>query len=236
MRPKNWVNTINVCLIVFLPVLTVFSFISDSALGAWTIVKVEPCSSSANLGETFNVNITIEDVANLYGFEIKLSWDPTTLSITGVDVRTGQPDGILNSPVFTVVNNITEGRFLYAAVSTTPALPFNGNGTIMRITFNVTSFADSTLHLETQLCDYPPPDRWPRVSLPIEHVTIDGAFLIIPEFGNIGVMLCICFLFLLTSLSFCFYRRIRPSQAETSLQTKFISAMQCQITVQVNKK
>ena len=54
---------------------------------------------------------------------------------------------------------------------------------IVTITFNVTSIGDSKLDLETQLYDYPPPDREPRISWPIEHQTIDGSFNIIPEFS-----------------------------------------------------
>ena len=156
-----------------------------------TIVKVEPTTSSANTGETFTANITIENVQNLYGLEITLQWNSTILEATGLDVRTGQPDGTLCSPFLTVENtlNQAQGKYSYVATSTTPAPPFNGSGIVVKITFNVTSLGGSNLNLESQLYDYPPPDRWPRVSLPIGHTTIDGSFVAIPEFPNMIILL-----------------------------------------------
>ena len=40
-----------------------------------TVVKVEPSSSYANVGETFTINITVVDVQNLYGVEVTLYWN-----------------------------------------------------------------------------------------------------------------------------------------------------------------
>jgi len=156
-----------------------------------TIVKIEPYSSSANLGETFTINVSVINVQNLYSVEIALHWNSSALEATNIDVRVAKSDGVLYSPIFTVEDTLVqkEGKYLYAATSTTPAPSFNGSGNIVRITFKVTDFGNSTLNLESQLYDYPPPDRWPRISLPIDHSTIDGSFTIVPEFPNNIILL-----------------------------------------------
>jgi len=163
-----------------------------------TLVKVDPYTSSTNIGETFTVNITIVDVQNLYGVEVTLCWNASILQVISLNLRLGvesHPDGILHelpsAPILIMENNLIQeqGKYRLAATSTAPAPSFYGSGNIVRITFNVTNFGSSKLDLETQLWDYPPPDREPRISLPIEHTTIDGFFDVIPEFSNIRILL-----------------------------------------------
>jgi len=169
-----------------------------------TVVKVEPSTSYSDIGETFTINITVADVQNLYGIEVILYWNASVLHAMSVDTRLGvesHPDGVLHEPpsIFVAENNVTQkqGKYVLTATSVAPAPSFSGSGNIVRITFNVTSFADSELNLETKLYDYPPPDREPPISLPIEHITIDGSFRIIPEFPNLS------FLLLLMAISLC---------------------------------
>ena len=164
------------------------------------VVRIEPYTSYANVGERFAINITVDNIQNLYGIEITLAWNASILHVVSVDLRLGaesHPDGVLHEPppVFIAKNNVTQerGEYLLAATSVAPAPSFNGTGNIARITFDVVSHGDSKLNLETQLYDYPPPDREPRISLPIEHITIDGFFEIIPEFP-ITTMLLVLFM------------------------------------------
>jgi len=158
-----------------------------------TVVKVEPHSSSASVGETFTINITVLDVQNLYGLEVALYWNASVLRVVSIDLRLGvesHSDGVLHespSAIFVAENNVTQeqGKYRLAATSTAPAPSFNGSGNMVRITFNLTNSGSSKLDLETQLWDYPPPNQ---PSSPIEHVTIDGFFGVIPEFPNIIIL------------------------------------------------
>ena len=159
-----------------------------------TIVKVEPYSSSTNVGETFTINITIVGIQNLYGVEVTLCWNASLLEVVSLDLRLGvesHSDGVLHelpsAPIFIAENDVIkeQGKYRLAATSTAPAPSFNGSGNIVRLTFNTTNIGNSELDLETQLYDYPPPDREPRISWPIEHTTIDGSVDVIPEFPNI---------------------------------------------------
>jgi len=156
-----------------------------------TIVKVDPLSTSANLGETFTVSVVIENVQNLYGLEVDLRWNTSVLKVINVDVRLGvesHPDGVLHEDFFNLTES-KDGEYFIAATSYGLAPPFYGSGTIFRITFNVTKAGSSKLDLETQLYDYPPPNRDPRISFPIDHTTMDGFFDAIPEFSNLILLI-----------------------------------------------
>jgi len=146
-----------------------------------TQVKVNPYASVAQIGESFTVNITVSDVENLYGVELTLRWNASTLRVVNVDVRLGVEshlDGVLHEPVLIVKNETIreEGKYLLAGTSHSEAPPFSGYGNVLRITFNVTSVGSCRLDVEAKLADWPPPDRDPRVSWPILHETIDGFF------------------------------------------------------------
>ncbi len=166
-----------VCL-VFCPILTASSQIS-------TTVIVKPSTVSTHVAESFDVTISISNVQNLYGLEVILSWNPAVLRATNVDIRLGVEtfsDGVLHessySPsIFLAENNLTqtEGEYRLVATSMASAPSFNGSGTIVRITFEPTNLGNSTLDLESQLFDYPPTDRDPRISFPINHSTQDSS-------------------------------------------------------------
>jgi len=165
-----------VCL-TFYPVLNTSSQIA-------TTVKAEPSTVSAPIGEPFNVTLSLSNVENLYGIEVLLNWNPAVLRVENVEVHLGVEtfsDGILHetsySPsIFIAENNVTqtEGEYRLVATSMAPAFSFNGSGNIVRITFEPTDLGDSELDVESQLFDYPPADRDPRIALPIDHSTEDS--------------------------------------------------------------
>ena len=149
-----------------------------------TMVRVEPSVVSAYLREPFTIAISLSNVHNLYGVEVILRWNPVILRATNVNVRLGIetfPDGILHEstddpPIFIAKNNLTQnlGEYLLVATAMAPAPSFNGNGNIFIITFEPISLGESELIIESQLFDYPPLDREPRISLPINHATADS--------------------------------------------------------------
>lgn len=181
---------------IILFLLIPFPSRTNAANIATTYVKVDPQVSSASLNETFSVNITVVEVQNLYGVEISLSWNETILQLINIDVRLNvdedHPDGVLYGPVYWVNETSSKEYFLWGT-SYDPAPPFNGSGNIVRLSFKVISVGNCTLDLESKLGDWPPPDRVPRVSRPIDHVTLDGV-LIIPEFPSfIAIILFLIF-------------------------------------------
>lgn len=166
-------------------IILVFSQYHVYAVAAATVVKVDPNVSSANVSETFTINITVQEVQNLYGLEETLDWNASVLNAVSIDVRLGQAGGALYNSVYIVENSSTPGNYRLAATCVNPTPPFNGTGTIATITFQVINQGNSTLNLTSKLYDYPPPDREPRVSLPIDHTIISGLFeQVIPEMPN----------------------------------------------------
>jgi hypothetical protein len=154
-----------------------------------TTVKVEPSTMSPSMGQTFTVTISILNVQNLYSLEVVLNWDPSVLQTTNVETCVGVEtfaDGVLhlssNSPtIFIAENNLTqnEGEYRLTVTSMAPAPAFSGSGKIVKVTFSPISLGSSALNLQSQLYDYPPIDRDPRISLAIDHVVQDSNITVI---------------------------------------------------------
>ena len=149
-----------------------------------TIVKVEPHTSFARVGEQFTINITVINVQNLYGVEITLYWNASILEMTNADVRLGvedHPDGILHilpdANISVYSNRVfqEQGKYVLAASSISPAPSFNGSGNIVRATFNVTGAGRCELNLETKLVSNIIPPGSTSAAL-IEHNVVDGFF------------------------------------------------------------
>jgi len=153
------------------------------------------------IGETFYVNVTVVDVENLYGVDATLSWNSTILTLVNSEIQLGQDGGVLNAPIYIAENSSQGSRYTISATSTSPAPSFNGTGNIVRLNFSVISIGTCKLDLQTQLYDYPPLDRDPRLSLPISHEDIDGFFQgVIPEFPQSLVFVIIALLTLFVTL------------------------------------
>ncbi|HDD69774.1 MAG TPA: hypothetical protein ENG19_01450 [Candidatus Bathyarchaeota archaeon] len=143
-------------------------------------VRVKPSICFAHTGETFTINITVENVQNLYGLEVSLYWNASILEITNVDVRLGKEnytDGVLYNPVHIHENQTfpSLGKYTLAASSAAPAPSFNGTGNIVRITFRVIGSGCCELSLETILTsNIIPPGS--TVVETIAHTIVNGFF------------------------------------------------------------
>lgn len=178
-----------------------------------TTASVEPNESVANVGEKFAVNFTIWSVQNLYGVGLTVKWNTSILGLEVFDVRFGESDGVLFNPIYIAENLTFDGSYYLSATSTNPAPSFNGSGNIAKLTFRVLALGETKIDLQTQLYDYPPPDRDPRMSLPIAHTTIDGIFSgIVPEFPNAVIFLVSFILVLLGTFLVKKTSRMRTSK------------------------
>lgn len=89
---------------------------------------------------------------NLYGVDLQLGWDPSILTCVNYTKKTPietHPGGVMHSPTIPILNNLNESGGLesrgatqgtlywLAEASISPASVFNGNGTIVELTFNV---------------------------------------------------------------------------------------------------
>jgi len=120
--------------------------------------------------QTFNVSLKIANVSNLYGFDVKLLWDPSVLEYVSHVSKVAVAGGVLNSPVFTLKDegNSTAGTYWLASSSLSPAPPFNGAGTFAEITLRVKTVGQSLLEVFSDIAD--------TVGDPIDHERRNGFF------------------------------------------------------------
>ena len=101
-------------------------------------MKVEPSTStSKKLGDIFNVNITVQDIVNLYDFEFWLYYNTTLLDIYNPYVQLGPL--MSGATIYMFEWNDDLGYVHFAARLTSPAPSVNGTGTIAIVTFKVTA-------------------------------------------------------------------------------------------------
>jgi len=99
-----------------------------------------PCLSVAN-GDSFQLDIVVDDVQELLAWEIYFEYDPTIVKIVGRDVRMFQ-DANPGSSVFDVSDSLpdSDGLYLLSAVDTAdPPSPDSGSGVLARLTLTATA-------------------------------------------------------------------------------------------------
>jgi hypothetical protein len=168
-----------VVLTLILVLLSIFLVQSASSqVDSNTIVRTQPSTSTPQVGETFTVSIIIENVQNLYGIDLALSWNDTVLQFQSADLRLGvesHPDGVLhedsNTEIYIVENEALKAEYQLVATSVGPASSFNGSGTIININFKAITIGHSALDLETELADR----QLGGTSMDIEHTDVDGS-------------------------------------------------------------
>ena len=155
-------------------------------------IEVQPSSYSAHaLGETFIVNITINDVVDLYNFTFKLSYNTTML-----DVLNMQIGPFLNSPVYqsTYVIDDANGYVFLTVWSTGGAAPASGSGVLASITFQA-SLATmwTTVHSNIMSCSLHLYETALKTNLGIDipHDTSDGTYNYEPKPGDLDYDGCV---------------------------------------------
>ena len=120
-----------------------------------TVYVIPDNVAGRQLGEVFNVTVGIYDLVNyeLYGFDIMLRWDTSSLEYTKHEVKVPvevYSDGVLHEPFLEVKNEVDEinGTCWIAYASMWPAKAFKGGGIFFTITFKVIKESDSKLVLE----------------------------------------------------------------------------------------
>jgi hypothetical protein len=117
-------------------------------------VYMNPQNSSARVGHTFSINITISNVSSpgLWAYEFKLYYNKSLLEPLSARIPADHflkpalsPDGIFIINPGTI--NQTEGTVSFAATLTGPELGKTGTGTLANITFMVMTTGKSALRI-----------------------------------------------------------------------------------------
>jgi hypothetical protein len=105
-------------------------------------------------GSTFDVNITIVDVANLYSWMVCLSWDPTILNATDIQEGPLLNQNGTQATAFDVTYPEAGTICVNCTLVSQPIVTASGNGTLATILFSVERYGDTFLDLHnTTLLD-----------------------------------------------------------------------------------
>jgi uncharacterized repeat protein (TIGR01451 family) len=114
-------------------------------------LRIEPPLQDVPLGGEATVDIIVENVSDLYGLSMVLSFDPTLVEVVDADGGTAGVQitpGSCPSPDFVVQNsaNNSTGVINYDVSSLSPSPPCNGNGVVASITFSGLAEGISPVH------------------------------------------------------------------------------------------
>jgi len=133
------VKALKKSLLLCLWILPIF-FVS-TAEGATTIVSMDPSSYTAeDIGVTMQINITLQDVTDLAGFEFKLAYDTTILTATEIEYG-----GIFGENYWPLINVIydEEGWLGFSCMQMFGEDPVDGSGRAAILNFTVDSYGSS---------------------------------------------------------------------------------------------
>lgn len=126
--------------------------VPDSSNTATTVGTIDPCRT-ASVGSTFLIDIVIQNVSNLSGFQMNLLYDPTVLKIVPVSSTKNVDYSFFLTSTGTAVLNLGEslpdngdGDFLLAAVQF-PLAPASGSGVLARLKMEAIGSGTSNLSL-----------------------------------------------------------------------------------------
>jgi hypothetical protein len=144
-----------------------------------TVVGTQPLPSTAPTGTNFDVNVTVADVQDLYGWEINMTFNPTVLEV--VDMVEGpflldfaDSLGIYTWPLGPIIDNtagwVQMSDSLFSFDPLTDGA--DGSGVLATITFHVLTKGTVPLHFEKSLLN----TKVGGLPTPIEHEPRDGFF------------------------------------------------------------
>ena len=105
-----------------------------------TLVHLAPAQALVGEGQTAAVEVRVEDVQDLYGLDIRLSFDPAAIQVVDADPATDgiqvQPGSLL-SPDFVVRNTADnqDGTVWFALTQLNPTQEVSGSGAAFIVTF-----------------------------------------------------------------------------------------------------
>ena len=137
---------------------------ATSAVAAPTdspIVRPDPVQASVAVGETVTINLYVQDVVDLYGVDVRLSFDSEVLQVVDAAPAT---DGVQITPLDTFLKpdfvarkkacNSADpsdpecaagGLVWYAATQVNPSQPVSGSGPLAALTFRRIKAGDAVL-------------------------------------------------------------------------------------------
>jgi LysM repeat protein len=130
---------------------------ASTALAQATIILVNPPSQSVELNQTVSVEVKVDTVTNLYGVDIRLTFDATKLEAQDADGNAANgvqiaPGSFLNAAQGFLAQNSadnTTGQVQYVFALMAPATAVSGSGVLARITFRAKATGNAMVTLNS---------------------------------------------------------------------------------------
>jgi hypothetical protein len=137
-----------VSLLAILVIILAYIILTSPASS--TVLSVDPQTVQGVMGKNFTISISISNVSDLYGWELKLRWNSSLLDLT--NIAEGPILRSKGSTFFSPKVNSTEGHLIADCTLLGDIPGFSGQGTLMTIQFYVKENGACDLNLyDTQL-------------------------------------------------------------------------------------
>jgi LysM repeat protein len=159
VRPRLWFALTAVLVVVVLggnALVPTPVAVASVARATTTTVAITPSQVSLNCGATKLVEIRINDVTNLFGVDVKVSYDPKVLEVIdadatmpGTQITAGDFPNTSSGQGLIQTNSVdtATGTISYVAVRLSPAPPQTGSGVIASVNFKAKAAGTSQVNL-----------------------------------------------------------------------------------------
>lgn len=126
-------------LFLFILIFNLVDVPSPGSAQSLPFVRVQPAIVEVNSEEAFTLSVIIENVVNLYGFDINLEFDPNLIDVTGVEMGDFLEQGLY----FNVIDNYT-GNIQIVNSQQDPSESKSGSGILVLIHFTALTEAGTS--------------------------------------------------------------------------------------------
>lgn len=137
----------------FIVIIIIFSLFSTPRLGSAqlsTVVKIDPDFILVDPGDTFSVGVVVENVQELYAFDIIVQFDPDVLAASQLTLGSFLAEGWT---LIQAIDNVA-GTVQFAMTQINPEPAKTGSGTLFTIDFTALDLGESDLEfLRSDLSD-----------------------------------------------------------------------------------
>jgi len=136
---------IAVSLIVIIATVVVYVIMNRPISSATAVLRVDPSTASASIGQNFTINLSISNVVDLFGYQIKLRWNPMMLDAINAAEKPFLKSG--GSTWFVPKINNTVGYALVDCTLLSNVAGVNGSGILATVQFHVKTSGSCDLAL-----------------------------------------------------------------------------------------
>jgi len=141
--------------IKYLPLILSFLMVLSMANTAFAqnppLIYLSPAINSYNPGDSFTVDVDIQDANDLFSYEVKVGYNPGILEVASIEEGPFIKDQT-TAPLGTIWSVIYGDDFVYAVCVTWGKYPgVSGSGNLFNVTFNVIDLGECDLDLYDSL-------------------------------------------------------------------------------------